>query len=351
MEKKKSVKRFIPLFIFLVGILAIVIAIVATPTKFYASEREDGTYDLEVRMVNRVSKKVTVPAYHEGVKVTSFLVEAYNSDDTFEKVTTLILSEGIEEIELPLLDCFPNLERLELPSTIKAVYGNISDSIEVVIASGAEVELKSGCFISKKTMTVTGSQDNAVIPDGVKVIGEGAFSGAKLDTIKLPASVERIEALAFSGAEVAKEFEIDLGTNIKYVGYGAFASKVTISKVTISTETPLPSSLFGSSKRGGAAIKCFVLNVQPNIVERVDDEELTPDVFEVSAINNADVLRYIYIKDDIIIRNKKGQISEVRYKQLSESDLEGYKKYTTAELTDNQAAYTMLSFVSSTSDY
>ena len=355
MAKKRSIKNMIPLFIFLAGILAIVIAIVATPTKFYGNEREDGTYDLEIGMVNRVTKTVTVPAEFEGKKVTSFLVEAWDSDTTYDKITTLVLSEGIEEINLPLLDCLPFLERIELPSTIKAVYGVISDEVEVVIADGADVELKNGCFINKKTMTVMGAQFNATIPDGVKVIAEKAFYGAELKTLDIPASVERIEASAFGGVTVAQPFELNLHSGIKYVGPGAFAAKVTIEKVTISTKIKLPSSLFGSSKRGGAAIKSFVLDAQPNIVKSLSDNNPDSYYFEVSSVNNANVLRYVYVKDGVALRNLDGEVAPVKYKKLSESDIDGYTKYTVAEFDesqkDNNKAYTFLSFIYSTSDY
>ena len=77
MEKKKSIKKYFTLGFFAVAVLAIVLAIVATPTKFYTEKRDDGNYDLELRFVNRVSSKVKVPAEYDGKKVTSFLVEAY----------------------------------------------------------------------------------------------------------------------------------------------------------------------------------------------------------------------------------------------------------------------------------
>ncbi len=351
MEKKKSIKKYFTLGFFAVAVIAIVLAIVATPTKFYTNEREDGNYDLELGFVNRVSSKVKVPAEYDGKKVTSFLVEAYYNDDTaFNKVKTIILEEGLEEINLKLLSTCPNLEKIELPSTIKAVYGTISNSVEVVIAEGAELELKTGCFINTKTMTVTGSQDYAVIPDGVKVIGEGAFQGTKLKTINIPASVENIGDYAFSGVEVEESFELTLGANLKYVGYSAFASAMTIDKVTISTNIPLSKGLFGSYKSDGAKIKNLICDVQPNVVESITDEEPTRSRFVLSSLNN-DVAPYIYLKDGVVIYNTKGKISMLKYKQLSESDLEGYKRYTTAETIDNEEAYELLSFQWSTSDY
>ena len=344
MEKKKTGKKYLGLIFVAVFVIGILLLIFAMPTRFYGTQRDDGTYDLEISTVNRLSKKVTVPADYNGARVTSFLVDAYDRDETFDKVTTLILSEGIKEIDLKLLDCTPNLERLELPSTIEAVYGNISDKVEVVIASGAKVELKTGCFVNTATQTLTGSQDNAEIPDGVKVIGENAFYGAKLKSVKIPASVERFEDFALAGIECSAPFEIDLHEGVKYVGFNAFASKVTISKVTISTTAKLPESLFGTSKNGGAAIKSFVLNVQPNIVSNLNDTKPTASTFKVSGENNAEVLRYVYVKDGLNMVGSKGAFVEIRYKKLSESDLEGYSKYTTADLSDDTSAYTFISF-------
>lgn len=351
MEKKKSIKKYFVLGFFAVAVIAIVLAIVATPTKFYTNEREDGNYDLELSFVNRVSSKVKVPAEYDGKKVTSFLVEAYYNDDTaFEKVKTIILEEGLEEINLNLLSTCPNLERLELPSTMKAVYGTISDSVEVVIAEGAEVELKTGCFVNTKTMTVTGAQDYAEIPDGVKAIGDEAFSGAKLRTIKIPASVEHIGNSAFAGVEVEEPVELTLGANLKYVGYSAFASVMTVNKVTFATEIPLSKSLFGSYKSNGATLKTIVIEKQPYVVESINDEKLKRASLTVSAANHTQPT-YIYLKEGATIINNDGKISMLRYKQLEESDLEGYKKYTTAEDIENKGAYYLLMYQTSTSDY
>ena len=342
MEKKKSFKKYFTLGFFAVAVIAILLAIFATPTKFWPTEREDGTYDLEIRMVNRLSKKVTVPAEYDGNKVTSFLVDAYDSDTTFEKVETIVLEEGIEEIDLNLLDCCPNLKRLELPSTIKNVVGTITNAVEVVIAENDNIELKSGCFIEKKTSTVIASQHYAEIPDGVKVIGDEAFSGAKLKTIKLPASVEKIGNRAFSGVELDEAIDLTISSNIKYVGNSAFWAPITINKFTVSTNTPLPETLFGESKNGGATLKSIVLDVKPNIVDNVNDEEPEASVFRVSgALNHAEVLRFLYIKDGVAV-------GSVRFGEV-DTDLEGYKKYD-LKITENEKGYTILTYVWSTSD-
>ena len=349
MEKKKSIKKYFTLGFFAVAVLAIVIAIVATPTKFRWEDREDGNYDLEITFVNRVSSKVTVPAQYEGKKVTSFLVRAYTGDKTtYDKVKTIILEEGIEEVNATLLTRYPNLEKLELPSTIKAVYGGMPDGIEVVIAEGAELELKSGCFINTKTMTVTGAQNYAEIPDGVKAIGESAFQGTKLKTISIPASVESIGDSAFAGVEVDEVFDLELGSNLKYVGYSAFASAMTINKVTISTTLPLSEGLFGSYKSNGAKIINMVCDVQPYVVKSIKAEKLERSHFILSALNNE--APYLYLKTNVTVVNENGKIASLAYKKLTESDLAGYDKYTTAETT-NKDGYYMLMFQKSTSDY
>ena len=224
----------------------------------------------------------------------------------------------------------------------------MSDSVEVVIAEGAELELKTGCFINTKTMTVTGCQDYATIPAGVKVIGESAFQGAKLKTINIPESVVSIGDYAFLGVEVDEVFDLELRANLEYVGYSAFASAMKINKVTISTEVALGEGLFGSYKSNGAKINNFICNVQPYIVKNINDEKPTRSYFVLSAMNND--APYIYLKSGMMVFNTDGKYSQLAYKKLEESDLEGYDKYTTAEVV-NQSGYTMLRFQSSTSDY
>lgn len=64
-------------------------------------------------------------------------------------------------------------------------------------------------------------QEDVIVPDGVTIIGEGAFKGcASIKKITLPDSVERIEKHAFKGCR--KLEQITMPSNLKFIGDYAF---------------------------------------------------------------------------------------------------------------------------------
>ena len=64
--------------------------------------------------------------------------------------------------------------------------------------------------------------DNLVIPEGVEVVNEQAFAYVNLESVILPESLKRIEAMAFFTNNHKIECLI-LPTQVEYIGYCAFA--------------------------------------------------------------------------------------------------------------------------------
>lgn len=71
-------------------------------------------------------------------------------------------------------------------------------------------EIESGSYLKfdKTGKIIIGCDKevaNVIIPDGVKIVGFGAFEGCKMETITIPDSVEVIEASAFDSCKALKE--------------------------------------------------------------------------------------------------------------------------------------------------
>ena len=116
--------------------------------------KSDGTY--EVVGCNGNSKYLYIPAEHEGKAVTSVKTEAFANNTTIEYVS--------------------------LPDTVTNIgnraFKNCSNLKSVYLGSGLEVmgnECLSGTAITE-----------LVIPDSVKVIGQGAVKNTSLSTVTLP---------------------------------------------------------------------------------------------------------------------------------------------------------------------
>lgn len=100
--------------------------------------------------------------------------------------------------------------------------GNKGSAVEVLVKSDFSYKIESGC------VTITaykGSSSNVIIPSTINgypvtTIGEGAFQGSRISTVKLPDSVHTVDWFAFS--DCAALSQITVPASVKSVGYGAF---------------------------------------------------------------------------------------------------------------------------------
>ncbi len=300
-------------------------------TEFEFTLKSDGTYDCA--LLSSREETVTVPSEHYGVEVTSFCDDINLSIEDADAVKTIILSEGIESVTLWSLNDLEALEKLVLPSSIKRVEYSNSKGFDIEFDSNEYVEYKSGCFIEKRTGTVTAAENNAVIPDGVKIIGSFAFQRLTLDSLEIPNSVERIEHSAFLGAKVLKSVELELSENIEFVGEHAFYASMDISKFVIATEAPIDAELFGAYKE--LTVRSIVLDVKPNLVGNGN----TAQTINLSGnANKKGVLKYLYISNGVEGINKPNMFKEI------DCEINGYKKYDYSQSVNNNG-YTVVSFI------
>lgn len=137
-----------------------------------------------------------------------------------------IISEGVEVIASGAFDNCTDLTEIKLPSTVKTImpgaFSNcqlvtslyISENVtELTGAFEAMISLSNisvspnnpkytvvdGCLVEKKTNKLVLADKRGIIPEGIEIIGEGAFAGNEgLFTLEFPESVKEIEARAFA---------------------------------------------------------------------------------------------------------------------------------------------------------
>lgn len=103
----------------------------------------------------------------------------------------------------------------------------VSQDIEGTLSIPETVE-EIGAYTFHGCSAVTGE---LVIPDSVRIIGNGAFSGTGITSLKLGANVQTIGVAAFSETNLSGELKLPDG--LKEIGEAAFSECKQITEVTI----------------------------------------------------------------------------------------------------------------------
>ena len=101
-----------------------------------------------------------------------------------------------------------------------------------------------------------GNENNIVIPDGVEVIGQDAFSGKDMTSVTIPSSVTKIERTAFYGCENLESITIPASVNS--IGQLAFSHCTKLKNITFEYSTGILS--LGSSAFQFTAVTADTLN-------------------------------------------------------------------------------------------
>ena len=156
----------------------------------------------------------------------------YIEDKAFSKsgISFIKLNEGLEEIGSIAFSETPNLKSITIPSSVRkiggSVFKNSAVGTNVKIAEGNEhiINVDNILYSSDGTnmIDILGSCKDISdfkIKEGVKVIGDYMFQGAKITEIDIPDSVEEIGDGAFYGVPLKK---IHFGKNLKKIGSECF---------------------------------------------------------------------------------------------------------------------------------
>lgn len=210
---------------------------------------ENGT--IEIISCDKSAVNVIIPDKIDGIKVTSIGYHAFSDCKNLEEIK---LPESVENISSSSFYGCISLKEITIPDGVKNIEGSafadckslknitLPDSVENIQANAFNgcTALKS-VNVSEKNKNYTSisgilfNKDKSEIikyppalsgkvysvPDGVKIIGDYAFSGCmNLNEINLPDSVTDIGTEAFS--ECKKIPEIKIPYRVKRIGNSAF---------------------------------------------------------------------------------------------------------------------------------
>lgn len=168
-------------------------------------------------------ENVIIPDEHEGLPVTRIGAKAFYDNQAIKSVT---VPDSVEALETQAFYWCEKLEKITIGTGLKSV-ANYSlggcfalKSIEIA-PENATLKSENNCIIDKETMTVIGGCTTSVIPEGVKAIGEYAFSYCVTpEEIIFPSGVEKIGGDAFMNCYNLKR--INIPSSVTEVGSWAF---------------------------------------------------------------------------------------------------------------------------------
>lgn len=172
-----------------------------------------------------------------------------------EKLQNINFPENLEAIEGFAFSGCDMLTNISIPKNVSKIGGTAfgyCDSLEKF-----EVDEKNQHFTTidgvlfnkEKTKLVAfpcGCKNkNYIVPAGVKIIGDGSFSGANIETIVFPQSLESIESMAFRGCEKLQSLIVP--DSVTEIGEVAFEFCYNLKQLKLSNNlTVLREQTFGS---------------------------------------------------------------------------------------------------------
>ena len=241
---------------------------VETPPEYDGSRglvyeiNEAGTEAFCVGWGSCTDEVVYIASHYNGLPVTSVYNKAYNeasyipADHSYNSkyVKNLVISDTVVYVGSEFIRHCKNIESVFLGASVERIsamffnshYGEKFATIEVS-PDNPNYSSKGNCLVDLRTKELVIATPTTVIPDdgsvviigdrafssaryeltsivipeGVKIISNAAFSGCmKLESISLPDSLEFIESMAFETCYALKT--IELGRNLRSVNQIAF---------------------------------------------------------------------------------------------------------------------------------
>lgn len=208
------------------------------------------------------NKELTEAIYHTDMPWTSEAVDYVApkslkviSDNAFNSCTNLgsvTLPEGLEYIGKSAFSFSSRLAEINIPSTVTYIGEGAFEYTDIystyfnenrngvlyidncLVAAknydDTELTIQDGTrLIANDTLSYSFKFTSIVLPDSLKIIGDGALTGAKITAINFPEGLEYIGDCAFQYTELA---DAALPKSLKYIGDYAFYS-ANLTSVTI----------------------------------------------------------------------------------------------------------------------
>ncbi len=181
---------------------------------------DDGKDYLIITGAENVGEELVIPSEIDGTAVRAVSANAFENN---QNIKSLVISEGVAQIDDYVFSGCSNLENVTIPDTVTKV------SIRSFLGTKwLREKMKSQEFLIEGNgillcYNVQSTKKDVEVPSDVTVIAKAAFSGAIfIESVKLGKNVERIEEDAFNECSNLKK--INIGSNVKIIGYNAFYS-------------------------------------------------------------------------------------------------------------------------------
>lgn len=174
---------------------------------------------------------VAIPARVRTLEEDSFCGCAYLKQVTFQPGTTLQVlaagcfrKSGLEELVLPATVCAVQARVFEKCPGLRVVY--FADGCEVRVSKSGLPGFTKACPLMQSSLDVcvwTLRYTKAVvIPDGLERIGPHWFSSSEVESVVVPASVQRIGLEAFYRCARLRTLKYGKGSKLRTIGRACF---------------------------------------------------------------------------------------------------------------------------------
>lgn len=190
---------------------------------------------------NGQNERIIIPNMHDELPVVQIGNDAFAYSKHLSNITYVYIPDSVTEIgrnafysrqsDLVTVEIGQNsqlqkiganafsgarlLESIYIPASVTEIgdsaFNNCGSLENIDVASGNEVyKSENGHLIERSTDTLIRGGSNPIIPNGVKIIGEAAFSFGKQATLIIPTSVESMKMRAITDSVI--ESIIFMGT-------------------------------------------------------------------------------------------------------------------------------------------
>lgn len=165
----------------------------------------------------------------------------YRTFAVCEKLKNINLPEKLEYIADSAFSYCEKLKTIKIPANVNQITGSAfahCDNLEKfeLDKQNTYFSIVDGVLFNKdKTKIISfpcGSKNKKyIVPNGVKIIEYGSFSGSKIETITFPSSLTTIESMAFSGCHNLQI--LDIPDSVTEIGEFAFIYCDNIKKIRL----------------------------------------------------------------------------------------------------------------------
>ena len=275
--------------------------------------------------------KVTIPGKYQGKNITEIGNGAFSNSFIHSVSITgsikeigeraflgcrnlkeVILNEGLEKIGVR---AFLNtkIESITIPNSVKEIDSLAFDFLKIshisINLNNKNFEIKDNFFIDKNNKKILAYLDKkttkVTIPNNVKEIGEGAFSGCRnIKEVILNEGLEKIDSGAFQDTNIES---ITIPDSVEEIGKYAFYNCTNLKEVTLNEGL----EKIGTGAFGGTNIESITI---PDSIKEIDDWAFDFSIISHISINSNN--KNFEIKDNFFIDKNNEKILAYLDKKL-----------------------------------